>query len=163
MMTDTRIDSLVWGCVLSIIVHVNKHQNLLALLRGYIPVALAVMAILASFLIRDEGFRYTARFSLQGLALLTLFYNLFFTSTFKWIITLLEWKPLAWFGIISYALYLWHVPLIDICRRFYGEHPFSYAVALVLCLYAASFSYDMVEKRFLSFRKAFGSHGIVKT
>ncbi len=163
MMTDTRIDSLVWGCVLSVMLHVNKHENLLKWLRGYIPVALALVAIIASFLIRDEGFRYTARFSLQGLALFTLFYNLFFTSTFKWVITILEWKPLAWIGTISYALYLWHVPLIDICRRFYGEQPIAYAIVLVLSFYMASFSYDMVEKRFIQLRKAFGSHGFVKT
>ena len=25
---DTRIDSLVWGCILSVILHVNKHNKL---------------------------------------------------------------------------------------------------------------------------------------
>jgi len=163
MMTDTRIDSLVWGCLLSIILHVNQRAKILSLLKGYVPVAISVLMILGSFIIRDYGFRYTIRFSIQGLALFILFYNLFFTAKFKWAISILEWAPLAWFGTISYALYLWHVPMIDICVRYYGEQPISYVFALVLSLYLASFSYDMVEKRFLKLRKLFGSHGVIKT
>jgi len=163
MMTDTRIDSLVWGCLLSIMLHVNQRAKILSLLKGYVPVAISVLMILGSFVIRDYGFRYTIRFSIQGFALFILFYNLFFTAKFKWAISILEWAPLAWFGTISYALYLWHVPMIDICVRYYGEQPISYVFALVLSLYLASFSYDMVEKRFLKLRKLFGSHGVIKT
>ena len=143
--------------------HVNQRAKILSLLKGYVPVAISVLMILGSFVIRDYGFRYTIRFSIQGLALFILFYNLFFTAKFRWAISILEWAPLAWFGTISYALYLWHVPMIDICVRYYGEQPISYVFALVLSLYLASFSYDMVEKRFLKLRKLFGSHGVIKT
>jgi len=163
MMTDTRIDSLVWGCVLSVMLHVQGSIKGLKWLMGYVPVALSVFAILASFLIRDDSFRFTLRFSLQGLALFTLFLNLFFWDKFHWAISILEWKPLAWFGTVSYALYLWHVPIIDMCIRLYGENPTTYVIALLASIYAAAFSYYIVEKRFLDLRKAFGSHVIVKT
>ena len=162
MMTDTRIDSLVWGCVLSIMLHVNGSTRKISWLIGYLPVAVSILAILASFLIRDETFRYTARFSLQGLALFTLFLNLFFWDRFHWLLSILEWSPLAWFGTVSYALYLWHVPIIDMCIRYMGKSPLTYLTALGISIYAAAFSYYIVEKRFLSLRKAFGSHTIEK-
>jgi len=158
MMTDARIDSLVWGCVLSIMLHVHGTTQRLSWLMGYVPVIVSGLAIVASFLIRDEGFRYTARFSLQGAAMFILFLNLFYSDRFHWAISILEWKPLAWFGTISYALYLWHVPIIDVFTRFYGESVYAYVAALIVSLYLAAFSYDMVEKRFLKLRKAFGSH-----
>lgn len=163
MMTDTRIDSLIWGCVLSIMLHVQGSTKKLSSLMGFAPVIISLIAILMSFIIRDEAFRYTVRFSLQGLALFTLFLNLFFWDKFRWAISVLEWKPLAWFGTISYALYLWHVPIIDMCVRVFGEGPKAYLMALPLSIYAAAFSYYIVEKRFLNLRKAFGSHCIEKT
>lgn len=163
MMTDTRIDSLVWGCVLSIMMHVHGNTNKVSWLVGYLPVITSVFAILASFLIRDDAFRYTIRFSLQGLALFTLFLNLYFWDKFHWAISILEWKPLAWFGTVSYALYLWHVPIIDICTRILGEGTTAYVIAFPLSIYVAAFSYYIIEKRFLGLRKVFGSHIIKKT
>lgn len=162
MMTDTRIDSIIWGCVLSILLHVKPDRNWLKRLGGYMPVAIAVAVILLSFLIRNDTFRYTIRFSLQGLALFILFYNLFFTLKFKWAISILEWPPLAWIGTISYALYLWHVPIFDICKRILGEQPVTYICALALSFAVAAFSYHIVETRFIALRKRFGSHGINK-
>lgn len=162
MMTDTRIDSLLWGCVLSLMLHVTGSTKNVSWLIGYLPVAAALTSLLASFLIRDEAFRYTARFSLQGLALFILFLNLFFWDKFSWVISILEWKPLAWFGTVSYALYLWHVPVIDMCIRYIGEGASAYLASLGISIYAAAFSYYIVEKRFLTLRKAFGSHAIEK-
>ncbi len=163
MMTDTRIDSLVWGCVLSVMLHVHGSTKKLSWLIGLWPVVITFVVILASFLIKDEAFRYTSRFSLQGLALFTLFLNLFFWDKVRWVVSILEWKPLAWVGTISYALYLWHVPIIDMCIRFIGDSPKAYLMAFPLSIYLAAFSYYFVEKRFLDLRKAYGSHGIEKT
>jgi len=162
MMTDTRIDSLVWGCVLSVWLHVKEDMKRLSWLLGYWPVAIAFAAILASFLIRDEAFRYTVRYTVQGLALFTLFLNLFFSKKFRGVISILEWKPLAWVGVMSYGLYLWHVPIIDMCIRILGESVQAYLLGLPASILMASLSYYVIEKRFLGFRKAFGSHGIDK-
>jgi len=46
-------------------------------LLGIIPTILASVAILVSFLIRDDTFRYTIRFTLQGAALFVLVLFLF--------------------------------------------------------------------------------------
>ncbi|WP_409433146.1 acyltransferase family protein [Litorimonas sp. RW-G-Af-16] len=163
MMTDTRIDSLVWGCFLSVLLHVLGDASRLKRLMGWVPIGAALVAILASFLIRDESFRYTARFTLQGMALFVLFLNLFFWDKVRWVISILEWKPLAWFGVVSYALYLWHVPIIDMCVRTMGDTTLAHLIAFPISVYFAAVSYYLVEKRFLALRKKFGSHGITKT
>ncbi len=159
-MTDTRIDSLVWGCLLSIMLHVHRSTKKVSWLIGYVPIVLCSLVILSTFVIRDEAFRYTARYSVQGCTLFVLFLNLFFSQKLSWVISILEWKPLAWFGTISYALYLWHVPVIDACIRFVGEGPMAYSLAFLISIYAAAFSYYIVEKRFLKLRKRFGSHEV---
>ena len=163
MMTDTRIDSLVWGCILSVMLHVYGSTKKISWLIGLWPVITSFVAIIASFLIKDESFRYTIRFTLQGLALFTLFINLFFWDKALWVISILEWKPLAWLGTVSYALYLWHVPIIDMCIRFVGDSPKAYLMAFPLSIYLAAFSYYFVEQRFLDLRKAYGSHSTEKT
>jgi peptidoglycan/LPS O-acetylase OafA/YrhL len=40
-----------------------------------------------------------------------------------WFNRLLAWKPLAWVGLISYPLYLWHWPLLSFARIILGEMP----------------------------------------
>lgn len=163
MMTDTRIDSLAWGCFLTVLMHVLGDSERLKWLKGWGPIAIAIITLLATFIIRDEAFRYTIRFSLQGAALFTLFFNLFFWGKVRWAMSVLEWKPLAWFGVVSYALYLWHVPIIDICQRILAEGPLTYFIAFFASVGMAAISYYFVEKRFLALRKKFGSHGIVRT
>jgi len=63
---------------------------------------------------------------------------------------ILAWRPLRWFGLISYSLYLWHMPI-----QLLGEHmlkpdghseAFVSAFTVPLALCAASASYYLVEK-----------------
>ena len=66
MMTDARIDSLAWGCLLTTVLHINRSAFSFKHLIGYIPFAAALVGLAVSFLIRDEAFRYTLRFTVQG-------------------------------------------------------------------------------------------------
>lgn len=158
MMTDTRIDSIAWGCFLSVALHVCGDWKRMKWMVGFFPFVLAGLAILSSFIIRDDVFRYTFRFTLQGAALFVLFLNLYFWSALRWALPILEWRPLAWIGMVSYALYLWHVPIIDICIRLMGQTPPAYIFALILSFILAAISFYVVEKPFIALRKKFGAH-----
>ena len=158
MMTDARLDSLAWGCLLSVLLHHLKDAAKLRWLIGYIPTALGIIAILASFVIRDEMFRFTLRFSVQGVALFVLVLNLYFFKPLRFAFSILEFKPLAWFGMVSYALYLWHVPVIDMCVRSLGDSVSSKLIALPISIALAAISFYIVEKPFIALRKKFGSH-----
>jgi len=70
------------------------------------------------------------------------------------LVRLLDWRPLALVGVISYSLYVWHVPII--------EHLLPHApkgtlgllvVALPSSLAAAAGSYWLIERPFLRFRR----------
>jgi len=66
---------------------------------------------------------------------------------------ILDWRPLALVGVVSYSLYLWHLPLVN----FIGEH-ISRSLPLMLGAVAASIalaflSYRVIEAPFLRLRR----------
>jgi len=157
MMTDARIDSIIWGCMLTVLLHEKKTIEPFKAFIGLAPFAIASAAILISFLYRDESFRYIWRYSLQGAALAVLVLNLFYWKALRVSITLLEFKPLAWIGKTSYGLYLWHYPIYDVMQRTLGNSIVSLFLTLVLCFAMTAFSFYVVEKSFLGLRKKYGS------
>src|SRR5262249_10529940 len=71
---DTRIDSLLFGCILGVVCNpvIDRGLALSALSKALLYLfALALLSI--SVVWRDEAFRATVRYSLQGLALLPIF------------------------------------------------------------------------------------------
>lgn len=161
IMTDTRIDSIVWGCLLSAILDRQSWHKILRRLIGWAPL-LASLSILAfTFLYREEMFRMSLRFTLQGAALFVMVLNLYFFRGVRSIMVLLETKILTYIGILSYGLYLWHFPILDWLLRVSGSDWLSYALVMPLSFIFAHVSYYFVETPFISLRKRFGAH-IVK-
>ena len=161
MMTDTRFDSLAWGCLLSVLLHLKGNLKAFKPLLGIIPTILASVAILVSFLIRDDTFRYTIRFTFQGAALFVLVLNFYYLKALSFAVRIAEWKWLAWIGQVSYALYLWHVPIYDLVHRSMERGLISLLITTVASFAIAAVSFYVVEKPFVTLRKRFGAH-IVK-
>ncbi|WP_371398351.1 acyltransferase family protein [Fretibacter rubidus] len=157
MMTDARIDSIAWGCLLTIMLH-RKGIEGLRLITGVLPVLVAGAALLASFIIRDDSFRYIFRFSLQGAAICVLILNLYYLAKLRWAFKVLELAPLVWIGKTSYALYLWHYPVYDFVHRNMDVDAWSIALTLVISFVMTAISFYMVEGPFMKLRKRFGSH-----
>ena len=158
MMTDARIDSLAWGCLLSVVLHIAGTAKSFKHLIGYLPFAMALAGLAASFLIRDDSFRYTLRFTVQGASIFVAILNLYYWKTLGFAFHILEWKPLAWIGSISYALYLWHVPILDLFMRGFGDSLSIRIAAVALSFSVAAFSFYFVEKPFIALRRKYGSH-----
>jgi peptidoglycan/LPS O-acetylase OafA/YrhL len=159
MMTDTRIDSIVWGCLLSVCLDRERWHGVLSRLVGWLPVIAALVVLAATFVIRDATFRMTIRYSLQGIALFVLMLNLYYLPSLRFGLRLLEVKTLTWLGTLSYALYLWHFPIADLTYRYVESVPLQVGIILGASVLLSCVSYYLVETPFLKLRKRLGSHG----
>lgn len=117
--TDTRIDSILFGCLLAVAGNPvldpkpgwTRHLRVVTLL--------AVATLLFTFLYRDSNFRYSYRYTLQGLALLPCF-TVAIRSRGA-LFAFLNWEPLRFLGVISYCLYLIHLCALDAVERLLGR------------------------------------------
>jgi peptidoglycan/LPS O-acetylase OafA/YrhL len=158
MATDARIDSIAYGCLFTLALHQLRDPARLRILIGWVPSGLAILTLLATFLIRDDMFRQVLRFSVQGLAIGVLLLNLYFGRAFQWAFPILEISPLRWIGRVSYGLYLWHFPVLDLVERLALSTPLTVIIALALSFAVTALSFYFWEQKFVALRKRFGAH-----
>jgi len=148
MASDTRVDSILFGCALA--VWCNPVRDGLRLSEGrwkYCYVPLAVMVILGSFFVRDESFRETIRYSLQGVALTVLFIAAI--RYHDWMpFRLLNTRILVFIGLLSYSLYLLHYTVLALFQDLLPSMSQVLRAGLVLTvsMVLAWFIYVAVEK-----------------
>lgn len=112
MASDTRIDSILFGCALA--VWCNPVRDPIALVESrwkfaYLPAALLVLA--ACLYIRGDEFREILRYSLQGAALTVVFIAAI--RFYRWpIFAGLNTRVMVFIGLLSYSLYLLHLAVI---------------------------------------------------
>jgi peptidoglycan/LPS O-acetylase OafA/YrhL len=148
MASDTRIDSILFGCALA--VWRNPVLDLPTLAVPFwksVVVPLAVVVLAVSILVPAPEFRETVRYSLQGAALTFLFIaaiRLRDSAYFR----VLNWPPLAFIGVLSYSLYLLHYAVIlGVQHELRSLHPVLQAVvALGVSLALAWIIYWVVEQ-----------------
>ena len=151
-LTHTRIDSILFGCVLALWNNpVEDGAN--ALPRGWAGYALAAVLLLPSFAVRDEWFRQTFRYTLQGFGLIVLFNTAIRDRTFA---PLLLGNPVArHMALLSYTLYLVHSGLIMMVTGLARSHPvLPTAAALAGAWLYAVLMHRWVEEPMASWRRA---------
>lgn len=160
MATDTRIDSILYGAILAVTLKI-RGANAARYFEHWTVVCASGLLLLISFLYRDPSFRETFRYSLQGIAILPLFYAILFVPTYSIVRTLLEVPAIVWIGRLSYSLYLYHFPVIFFAPKFLPNASTAslVAVELVATLAIASCSYYVVEKPFQRLRNRFRKVG----
>ncbi|MBF9036664.1 acyltransferase family protein [Rhodobacterales bacterium HKCCE2091] len=146
--TDTRIDSLLYGCLLSLMVaRGTLPRDPEAGGRMYALLGLSAAVILATFVLRDEVFRSTLRYTLQGIAMMPLFYYAVHRPDL-WLFRPLNSWPMRRIGIYSYTLYLVHYVIIYtlIHAGFPEGSAIVFVIAAVLSIAWSALVYATVER-----------------
>jgi len=150
--TDTRIDSLAYGCLLSVLFVRAKAQGhaarLLTLLSSAGALWAGLFLLLFTVAYRDSQFRESFRYSLQGLAFVPLFCNLFWAKKDGLVRRVLELRPMVYIGAISYSLYLYHFLGASLAIAVVSDaNPLARALlALSIGVVGTLFSYYVVER-----------------
>jgi peptidoglycan/LPS O-acetylase OafA/YrhL len=161
--TDTRIDAILVGCAIALLVREARLQGFWRRLQSaaWFPslalfVTLGCIAWTTQYRWRTETFGYTVMAMASSALLLAIF-----LQPQCWIARLLATRPLVHIGRISYGIYLFHAPLLaglEVKLRFSSQYiaPVHYLPVLGLLVLgsagAAALHYRAVERRFLAMR-----------
>lgn len=155
--TDTRIDSIIFGCLLALIknplankLNINSHLQW----KDWGILGMSVAALVATLTVRDSVFRETLRYSIQGLALVSIFY--YSIGNYKNTI----FKPLNHFvltkiGKLSYSIYLIHYFLIENLTISLNSFILKIILITVLALTYAILINELVDKPFAKIKRIF--------
>lgn len=159
--SDTRMDGLLFGCLLALM----DWRRVSARVfpgggRGTAICCVALLVLLASFLIRDPGFRSTIRYTLQGAALAPLFYYAIAYPRF-WVFRWLNWAPIRRIGLYSYTIYLAHYVIIRVLEGAgmeNGDRIIFIPAAAVLSIGYAALVFELAERPLRPLRKRLTGH-----
>jgi peptidoglycan/LPS O-acetylase OafA/YrhL len=147
-LTDTRIDSILFGCALAVWNNPALDRPVMGPeLLKYLLLPVAVAVLLTSSYTSNAAFANTWGFSLQGAALTVLFVGairLHDWPPFR----ILNWRPVVLIGLLSYSLYLVHDVLLQAVVRVWKLPHASLraVVALAVSVMAAWVIYGVIEK-----------------
>jgi peptidoglycan/LPS O-acetylase OafA/YrhL len=147
--SDTRFDSLLFGCALAL--YGNPALDAPRLAQGiwkYALLPLGVTGLLLSFLMRNAVFRETFRYTLQGVCLVPVFVCAVRHANWG-PFRALNWAPLKWTGKVSYSLYLVHQIVIGVVYPRLNKVPTLLvpgALALGISLAIAALIYRFIEQ-----------------
>lgn len=153
--SDTRLDGLLYGCLLALM----QARGTLARIMPHgaarhVVLLAAGAAIMVSFVLRDPVFRSTLRYSLQGAALIPVFYYAV-TRAEDWYFRPLNWAWVRQIGAWSFTIYLCHFGVI-IALDAHGVALGSLALVLVAAgislAYAAAVGW-LVERPVMRWRR----------
>jgi peptidoglycan/LPS O-acetylase OafA/YrhL len=143
--SDTRVDSILFGCALAIGGNpmLDEPRTSPAWMRRVLlPIGVLLLGV--GFLYRAPWFRETLRYTLQGIALVPVFIVAIREPDF-WPMRLLNWKPLRHVGVLSYSLYLSHHVVLYAIPESLGPWPHA-LIALAVSFAAAELIHRYIEK-----------------
>jgi peptidoglycan/LPS O-acetylase OafA/YrhL len=142
--SDTRVDSILFGCVLAVAANpMLDRTRLPERFWKYVLFPLALGCLVVSYLIPGDAFAETARYTMQGLALIPLFAIAVRYPTWG-ICQVLNLRWVRFVGVLSYSIYLMHPTVLYMVHEWTpwnGVVQGALALALTLALSAAMYRF----------------------
>ena len=156
MSTDTRFDSILYGAVLAVMNAKGVSARVFPTAPGRRNALLIVaMMVLAFCLVwRNDVFRETLRYTLQGLALMPVFYYAVTRPDLP-VFRPLNWAPMQLLGFYSYTIYLAHTVVLGNLYNLYpmyGTPSYALIAGMICLLYAVAVN-RFVEQPFRTIRR----------
>jgi peptidoglycan/LPS O-acetylase OafA/YrhL len=143
--TDSRIDSILFGCILGVWHNPAKDEPLIKQQFVSVAVLLASLAaVVFTIVYKDPAFERTLMFTVQGLSFLSIFACAIRHPDwllFRW----LNWRPMVYLGWISYTFYLCHAMALRVALRYTENAWVGYALALAATIIFSSLMFRFVE------------------
>ncbi len=105
-LSHLRADSLLFGCVLALVAFDHRWRHILTKIAYQRSIWIGAIILLMTLVIRDDLFRVTARYSVQGMALFLIFAGVLFAENGGFVRRLLNLRIMVWLGTISFSIYL---------------------------------------------------------
>jgi peptidoglycan/LPS O-acetylase OafA/YrhL len=160
--SDTRVDSIIFGCLLALAANPKEAtfgtSNPFLQRTSAMLLAAAATVMVMTIVWRDGYFRETFRYSLQGLALMPLFYFAIKCAA-QFPFTLLNYPLVARIGVYSYSIYLIHDIVIAVIVKnapwLATTKPLLVLVTYLIATLFAVFLDIFVDSYFRRLRKKF--------
>lgn len=162
-LTDTRYDAILMGCLLTLLIHFDSTSKIKSLLTNQKLFIASLLVLLSTFVIRDEFFRNTLRYTLQELALLVIVPSVLYASYLDGFRRILEMEFMIFIGKLSYSIYLFHWVALQVVEYLSIpelQHQLTFLVVTTIAMSLSS--YMLVEQPIIGLRKRFGSN-VAKT
>ncbi len=149
--SDARFDSLLFGCALALYENPALDDSVISdTIWKYRLFPLGLAGLLLCFAVRNDSFRETFRYSIQGLSLTPLFVCAVRYPAWP-AVRSLNFRPLAFVGALSYSLYLSHLFVLEVAGTHLGgglgmRGLGVAAMGLLLSLLVSWLIYRTVEK-----------------
>jgi peptidoglycan/LPS O-acetylase OafA/YrhL len=109
MATDARIDSILYGALLRVLFETPWAPAVVNICKSRAGRTAGLLLLFTTFVIRDDGFRETIRYSLQGIALMPLFSVILLDNPMTAARRVLGFPIIVLVGRLSYSIYLFHL------------------------------------------------------
>jgi len=149
--TDTRIDSMLVGCLAALFYRYVNLRPAIIKYAGFIAFLL-VLPIAYQFADYKKDFLYRGGFTV--IAILLAIIVLASVSREPSPRSFLELPILQWFGKVSYGLYLWHAFIFRVAERHFhfGSNSLRIALVTIFSLLVTQFSWKYIEQPFLKLK-----------
>ena len=159
--TDTRIDSILFGCAMAVAYNPAMEQDRQLSERNlkWVFLPLGLVLLLITLAVRLDSFRDTLRYTVQGVALYPIFIAAIRFPDWG-LFRVLNWSWVRFVGVLSYSLYLVHFVVIKILNATMPELGMlaTGLIALVISFAISYGIYRFAEVPAAKLKRKYASH-----